>query len=94
VVFLNPFQADVDMLMVIMQHFGDANRLRINVNKSTVAPIRCSQVNLDEILQNFDGPHVAFPISYLGLPITLGRLRLVHLQFVFDHAEWMARKTA
>jgi hypothetical protein len=74
------------MLMVIMQHFGNANRLRINVNKSTVAPIRCSQVNLDEILQNFDGPHVAFPISYLGLPITLGRLRLVHLQFVFDNA--------
>jgi hypothetical protein len=59
VVFLNPFQADVDMLMVIMQRFGDATGLRINVNKSTVAPIRCSQVNLDEILQNFDGPHVA-----------------------------------
>jgi hypothetical protein len=25
-------------------------------------------------------------LSYLGLPITLGRLRLVHLQFVFDKA--------
>jgi hypothetical protein len=72
--------------MMIMHHFGTAFGLQINVSKSIVAPICCTQLNLDEILQNFAGAHVAFRISYLGLPITLGRLRLVHLQFVFDRA--------
>jgi hypothetical protein len=85
-VFVNPVQADVDMLMTIMQHFWTASGLEINVSKSIVAPICCTQLNLDEILQNFAGAHVAFPISYLRLPITLGWLRLVHLQFVFDRA--------
>jgi hypothetical protein len=86
VVFLNPFKADVDMLKAIMERFGDAIGLKINVSKSTVAPIRCSQVDLDEFLQNFGGPRVSFPISYLGLPITLGRLKMVNLQTVLDKA--------
>jgi hypothetical protein len=66
-----------------MQRFGG---LRISASKSSVAPIRCSQVNLDEVLPSFSGARASFPISYLGLPITLGRLRLVHLQSVFDRA--------
>jgi hypothetical protein len=41
--------------MAIMQRFGDATGLRINVSKSTAAPIRCSQINLDEVLQSFTG---------------------------------------
>jgi hypothetical protein len=72
--------------MATMQRFGDATGLRINVGKSTIAPIRCSQVNLDEVLQNFRGTQVSYPICYLGLPVTLGRLKLVHLQSVFDRA--------
>jgi hypothetical protein len=36
-IFINPIQSDV----VIMMHFGEATGLRINVNKSSVAPIRC-----------------------------------------------------
>jgi hypothetical protein len=60
--------------------------LRINVQKSTVVLIRCSQVNLDDVLQNFAGARAAFPISYLGLPITVTRLRVNHLQYVLDRA--------
>jgi hypothetical protein len=85
-VFVNPVQADVDMLMAIMRHFGESTGLQINESKSIVAAIRCSQLNLDEILQNFNGARVPFPISYLGLPITLGRLKMVHLQFLFHRA--------
>jgi hypothetical protein len=71
-VFINPVRQDVELIMAIMQHFGDATGLRINVSKSTAAPIRCSQINLDEVLQSF-------PLTYLGLPITMGRLKIVHL---------------
>jgi hypothetical protein len=49
-VFVNPVKADFDMVMQIMQMFGDATRLHINVNKSSIAPIKCSQVNLGEVL--------------------------------------------
>jgi hypothetical protein len=74
------------MIMAIMTHFGETMRLRINVSKSSVAAIRCSQVNLDEVMQNFNGQRAMFPVSYLGLPITLGCLKISHLQFILDRA--------
>jgi hypothetical protein len=49
-------------------------------------PIRCSQVNLDDVLQNFAGARASFPIMYMGLPITLNRLRFSQLQPVLDKA--------
>jgi hypothetical protein len=42
VVFLKPIKEDVDMLIAIMECFRDATDLKINVNKSTMAPIWCS----------------------------------------------------
>jgi hypothetical protein len=85
-VFVNPIKAYVDLVMQIMHHFGEATGLRINVHKSTVEPIRCSQVDLSQVLQNFSGAQVQFPITYLGLPLCLGRLHMVHLQLIFDRA--------
>jgi hypothetical protein len=38
------------------------------------------------VLQSFNGNRVAYPITYLRLPITLGRLRMVHLQPLFERA--------
>lgn len=52
--------------------------------RSSVAAIRCDNIDLDEVLQNFGGQKVDFPIKYLGLPITLSRLRVVHMQFILD----------
>jgi hypothetical protein len=85
-VFVNPVKADIDMIMEILHKFGEATGLRINQSKSAVALIRCAQVNLNEVLDNFHGSRVAFPFKYMGLPITLGRLKLHHLQSVFDQA--------
>jgi hypothetical protein len=48
-------KADIDMVMQIMHSFREATGLCINVSKSTVAPIKRSQINLDEVLQNFAG---------------------------------------
>jgi hypothetical protein len=85
-VFINSVKEDVDMVMQIMHSFGEATGLCINVNKSTVAPISCSHINLDEVLQNFAGAQVQFSINYLGLPVSLGRLCMVHLQPILDRA--------
>jgi hypothetical protein len=86
VVFVNPEKEDMDMIMSILQRFGDATGLKINVHKSSVAPIRCSQVNLDAVLQSFQGEKVQFPINYLGLPLNLGHLKMSHLQPILDQA--------
>ena len=42
---------------------------------------------MDEVLPDFPGPRVNFPTKYLGLPLMLGRLKMVHLQYIQDRAK-------
>jgi hypothetical protein len=86
IVFLNPIKEDVDTFMNIMQKFGEETWLRININKSTVAPIRCARIDLEPVMQSFNREQVSYPINNLGLPITLNQLKLVHLQPILDRA--------
>jgi hypothetical protein len=51
--------------MDIMHRFGAASGHKINVHKSLVAPIRCAQVNLDQVLQNF-ARESSIPSQLLG----------------------------
>ncbi|CAN6207223.1 unnamed protein product [Urochloa humidicola] len=74
------------MLLQIMEGFGQATGLILNTEKSSVAAIRCQDADLQEILQDFAGQRANFPLAYLGLPLHLGRLRLVHLQPILDRA--------
>jgi hypothetical protein len=85
-VLVNPVKSDVDMTMSILQRFGEATGLQINQAKSSVTTIQCAQINLKEALEGFQGSIVPFPLTYLGLPITLGHLKLTHLQQVFNQA--------
>jgi hypothetical protein len=62
-VFVNPTKANVDMIMQIMERFGESTSLRINVQKSSVAPITCSQVDLNQVLQKFFGARTQLPIT-------------------------------
>jgi hypothetical protein len=84
VVFVNPDRNDVDIIMNIMQRFGATTGLKIN--KSAVAPICCSQIDLDAVLHSFGWEIVQFPINYVGLPLSLGRLRMNHRQPILDRA--------
>jgi hypothetical protein len=83
-IFINPVKENMDIVMQIMHNFGEATGLCINVSKSSVAPIRCSQIHLEEVFQNFDCAQVQFLITCLGLPICLSQLRMVHLQPIRD----------
>jgi hypothetical protein len=84
----NTIQKQYPVIDVVWQYQNTVVKMHNVVfeNKSSVAPIRCSEINLDEVLQNFDGDRVSFPITYLGLPVTLGQLKLVHLQPMIDRA--------
>lgn len=86
-IFLNPEKQEVEALLQILTNFGMATGLRLNLSKCSVAPIRCAGLNLDRILESFTGQRVSFPITYLGLPLTLGRMKIVHLQTIVDKAK-------
>lgn len=57
VIFTNPKREDISC---IMQAFGDAIGLRINMTKSIVAPIRCMGLDMDDVLTDFSGARVSF----------------------------------
>jgi hypothetical protein len=51
------------MVVQIMQRFGDATGLRINLQKSSVASIGENDLDLDEILASFLGQCVGYPVT-------------------------------
>jgi hypothetical protein len=60
---VNPFKQEVDMVVQIMQRFGDATGLRINLQKSSVASIGENDLDLDETLASFLGQCVGYPVT-------------------------------
>ena len=84
VIFLNPVQEEVTVLFRFLDRFGSATGLRLNLEKCMMAPIRCTDLNLDYILESFVGRRVNFPFTYLGLPLTLGRIKVAHVQGIID----------
>ena len=54
-IFTNPVREEVDKLLKIISLFGDASGLRLNINKCIVMPIRCEDISIHEVLQNFSG---------------------------------------
>ncbi|KAE8811018.1 hypothetical protein D1007_12167 [Hordeum vulgare] len=84
VIFANPDKGEIDALLQLLRDFGHATGLHVNPAKSTVSAIRCNDINLGDVLGNFGGQTVGFPVRYLGLPLTIARLRLVHIQYILD----------
>uniref|UniRef100_A0A8R7TQX5 Reverse transcriptase domain-containing protein n=1 Tax=Triticum urartu TaxID=4572 RepID=A0A8R7TQX5_TRIUA len=96
VIFVNPVRQEIDELLHILHCFGEATDLKVNQAKSSVVPIACDGIDLVDVLQSFGGTMAALPITYLGIPITTGKLRLVHLQLILDRirarlAGWKGR---
>jgi hypothetical protein len=46
VVFLRPVALDINLILEILQLFGEASGLKTNVQKSSVFPIRCTEDDL------------------------------------------------
>lgn len=87
VIFINPVQEEVRALFGILEQFGSMTGLKLNLEKCIVAPIRCASLNLDQILESFVGKRVNFPLTYLGLPLTLGCLKVAHVQSIVDKSK-------
>jgi len=79
-IFINPIKDDLDSITTILQEFGRVSGLHINLQKSSIHPIRCQDIDLDHVLASFAGARESFPCRYLGLQLHTRSLQKVHVQ--------------
>lgn len=72
IIFICPDKEDITALKHLLSLFGEVIGLRTNIDKSSVAPIRCENIDLLDILNDFTARQVSFPIKYPGLPLAIG----------------------
>jgi hypothetical protein len=82
-ILVKPYKKDVTVLADILVKFGEVSGLKTNIQKSSVIPIRCQGVDLDEVLCDFLARQALFPTKYLG---TSTRLRRIDFQTLVDKA--------
>jgi hypothetical protein len=94
--FLKPTQQDITGLGEILSTFGRATCLITNFSKSSITPISCQHINVQE-LANIAGIGTSpFPCMYLGMPLSIKRLTKADWQILLDKmdrhlATWKAR---
>jgi len=79
-IFINPLKEDLEAITTILQEFGKVSGLHINLQKSSVHPIRCQDIDLDHVLASFVGRRESFPCRYLGLQLHTRSLQKIHIQ--------------
>jgi hypothetical protein len=79
-IFTNPSKDDLEALKEILQIFGTSSGLHINLQKSFIHPIRCDEVDLEQVLSSFSRVRSTFPCRYLGLQLHTRTLQKVHAQ--------------
>jgi hypothetical protein len=82
-VFVAPIKSDIANLAAILQNFGEVTDLCTNFGKSSVVPIRCGNLDLEDILEGIPAARASFPLPYLGLPLSVWSLR----RWDFQHLE-------
>ncbi|KAK1669188.1 hypothetical protein QYE76_057347 [Lolium multiflorum] len=83
-VFMLPLKEDIQNLSAILDYFGEATGLHTNFQKSSVIPIHCHDIDLDDVLGGLPVIRASFPIKYLGLPLSVWELKRVDFQPLED----------
>ena len=86
-VFVNPLKEDAEVLKEVFAAFGEASGLCKNLDKSGEYPIRCEAINLDTVLQSLPCQVKCFHCTYLGLPLSIRKLKGVEVQPLVDKIE-------
>ncbi|KAM0913734.1 hypothetical protein ACQ4PT_011963 [Festuca glaucescens] len=84
VVFARPDEREIQVVKEILHCFGAALGLIVNFTKSSAAPIRCGAEVTAALAPRFACPIVDLPQPYLGLPLSLRKLRKEDLQPILD----------
>jgi hypothetical protein len=86
VIFIRPAKRRSTSWRTCCIIFGEVTGLHTNISKSSVIPIHCRGLDLNQILSHFPAKLTSFPIRYLGLPLSATRLRKVDFQPLADKA--------
>ena len=86
-IFINPKLEDIEALKIILQAFGSFSGLHINLEKNSMHPIQCENIDLDHVLSPFTGTKGAFPCKYLGLQLHTSSLKKVHVQPLIERIQ-------
>ena len=84
VVLVSPSAEDLTNLQQILTLFAGASGLVTNVDKCAATPIHCSEDEIAQLMQVFPCVLAPFPCKYLGVPLSLGRLRRADEQALID----------
>jgi hypothetical protein len=79
-IFVRHTKGEVSMLARIIDLFGETTGLKTNFHKSTVVPIQCNNINLSDVLFGQPASRTSFPLKYLGLSLSMNRLKRVDFQ--------------
>jgi hypothetical protein len=82
--FIKPTSAEIATAKATLQVFGEVSGLVVNLTKSQAIPIRCDDIDIATILQPVGLQVATLPCTYLGMPLSLRRLRKIDIQPLID----------
>ena len=83
-IFANPDRLELHNINQLLHVFDQCSGLKVNLSKTEIFPIRCSDDLVSEALVDFPGKVCSFPGKYLGLPLHTRKLRRVDVQPLLD----------
>jgi hypothetical protein len=83
-IFMVSNKDDINYLASTLLNIGDVTRLVKDCTKRQVAAIRCADLILNHTLQASPDSHTIFPMKYIGLPLSVTRLKKIHFQPLED----------
>lgn len=86
VIFVKPNRSDINNLALILNNFGEVTGLKTSLLKTSVTPISCGDIDLEDTLSGLPMVCTSFPIKYLGLPLAMKRLRKIIFRSLVEKA--------
>jgi hypothetical protein len=81
---LHPKESDIQLVLKILEIFGEASGLKTNIQKSSVYPIRCGEEEMATLHELLPCEISSFPYKYLGMPLSLRKLSRNQTQCIIN----------
>lgn len=83
-VFLKPKPHEISACSSILDMFGHASGLHVNLAKTATLPIRCTREEMQLVRDMLGCSTAKFPCKYLGLPLTIRKQTSVQFRGLVD----------
>lgn len=84
-IFLKPMEVEMQTCANILEVYGEASGLHVNLTKNAAMSIRCSTETLAAICAMLGYPAGSFPCKYLGLPLTIRKQTAAQFDCPVNH---------